>query len=196
MTGGIACGKSTASAWLAAQGVQVLDTDQVAREVTADPEVLDAIRDYFGSAVFEASGSLDREALGREVFGSPEKRAVLNEIVHPEIGRRWRAWRAERQAAGEAAVVVIPLLFEVDATDGWDEVWCIAAPEPAVLQRLQDRGHSLDEAKERMASQWPIAEKCARADQVIENNQDLDEFHSRLRAAFNPCFLQKEQPYE
>ena len=167
----------------------MLDTDAVAREVTEDAGIRETIREAFGSDVFDASGALDRSVLGRIVFAHPEKRQLLNGMVHPEISRRWHAWRAERRAAGEAAVVVIPLLYEVDATEGWDEVWCIAAPEEVMVQRLLDRGHTEGEARERMASQMPLKEKMARADRVIENDDNLTAFHSRLRAAFNPCFL-------
>src|SRR5580700_2029692 len=86
LTGGIASGKSTVAARLAARGVPVLDADAFAREVV-EPETrgLAEIRDAFGEGVILPDGSLDRKALAAIVFVDEARRKRLNAITHPRI---------------------------------------------------------------------------------------------------------------
>src|SRR6478672_10446842 len=104
LTGGVASGKSTVSAILEELGAVVVDADRLAREVVAPgTEGLAEVEKAFGSDVLTAHGELDRPAMGRIVFADPEKRAVLEGIIHPRV----RARGAELEAAaGPEAVVV------------------------------------------------------------------------------------------
>ena len=76
-----------------------------------------------------------------------------------------------------AAVLDVPLLFEA----GWDaladEVWVVALPPEEQLTRLlaRDKTMSEGEARARIAAQMPLAEKCARADVVIDNSGTKEE---------------------
>ena len=87
-------------------------------------------------------------------------------------------------------------MFEVDATGGWDETWCLVSPEDAIRERLRSRG--LDDAgiEARLAAQWPVERKAAAADRVIRNDAGLDDFHQRLDEAFRETFMTKENPNE
>src|SRR5689334_5230866 len=96
LTGGVASGKSTVAALLAALGAVVVDSDLLAREVV-EPGTpgLAAVVEAFGPDVLTADGTLDRPALGRRVFGDEEARRRLEGILHPLI----RARAAEIEAA-------------------------------------------------------------------------------------------------
>jgi dephospho-CoA kinase len=181
LTGGIACGKSEAAGILADHGVPVLDTDEVARDLLVKGHpVSKSVVDAFGRGILAPDGSIDRAVLGERVFRDGAERERLNAIVHPAVRTHWGSWLAERRTRGEPGVVVIPLLFEVGATEGWTAVVCVTAREEIVLARLRRRGLSPEQSRLRIAAQMPVAEKAARADIVIENNGTRRELRARV----------------
>jgi dephospho-CoA kinase len=175
LTGGIGMGKSTVAELLRQRGLPVVDTDLLAREVVApgQPAVAE-LRAAFGDGVFDASGTLDREALARVVFADDAARRRLEAILHPRIRAAWEAqvvrWRAEGRAAG---VVVIPLLFETGAQSAFDAILCVACTAATQHQRLRDRGWSDKQIEQRLQAQWPIERKLQAADFVIWTEGDL-----------------------
>ena len=89
-------------------------------------------------------------------------------------------------------MAVIPLLFEAGMEKEWDAVVCVASDEKTMLERLALRGLSPEEAQARIASQWPVREKSARADRVIENNGTLAELETKCRTVWKDLFEQGE----
>jgi dephospho-CoA kinase len=161
LTGGIGMGKSTAAALLAEQGIRVVDTDQIARDVVMPGQpALAEIRGAFGPGVFAADGALNREAMAAVVFADAEKRRQLEAILHPKIRERWMDCLAEWKDAGATAgVVVIPLLFETGAEKELDRVLCVACSEGSQRERLKARGWSEEQCRQRIAAQWPAQRK-------------------------------------
>ena len=185
MTGGIACGKSTAAACLAEEGVAVLETDEVAHDVMRpDGPAYDDVVAAFGKEIVAADGTIDRRILGKLVFERPDALRHLNALVHPSVREHWESWRTARRSENRSGVIVIPLLFETGATAGWDAVLCVAAPEDEMLRRLERRGLTETEARQRLAAQWPVAEKMRRADAVIWNDGTLEELKARTLDAW------------
>jgi len=177
LTGGIGSGKSEVSRRLAALGAVVIDADQVAREVV-EPGTpgLDRVVEAFGDRVLRADGTLDREGLGRIVFGDPEKLAALNAIVHPLVGERITGVMAEVQRDHPDAVIVydVPLLVENNLQDRYDVVVVVAASPQIQLRRLvEQRGMTEADAQARIDAQAPLADKLAVAHYVISNDADL-----------------------
>lgn len=190
LTGGIACGKSTAAAVFGRCGFEILDTDEIAHQCLApDGDCFGDVRKVFGPEILDQSGRIDRQVLGRIVFEEDAKRKILEEILHPVIRRTWRTWADGIREKKGLGCIIIPLLFEVGAVDGWTAIVCISAPEDAVLQRLVNRGHTEKEARKRMAAQWPVSEKETRSDFVIRNDGTIEDLerkteqliHRRLR---------------
>jgi dephospho-CoA kinase len=181
ITGGIACGKTETGRILSAEGFKVLDCDFLAHELmAAGRPVFQAVVDFFGADVLAADGEIDRVLLGRRVFSDPVARAELNRLTHPAVLETARRWRQECIESGEDAAVLVPLLFETGWTDGWDAVVCLTATEEEVFRRLEQRGLSRDEARRRIAAQWPLHEKAARAEIVIENNETPEALRRRV----------------
>ncbi|MFB3064435.1 MAG: dephospho-CoA kinase, partial [Gammaproteobacteria bacterium] len=95
LTGGIACGKTTIADMFAALGVHIIDTDELAREVLEPGEpAMESVIEHFGSSILDDDGRLDRRALRRLVFSDPEKRRLLEQIVHPVIRQRMAEYSA------------------------------------------------------------------------------------------------------
>ena len=179
LTGGIACGKSTVSKALRALGACIIDADALAHELSQPNQALfNAYVQRFGMAIVTPGGTLDRAAIARLIFTDPTMRAEVEQISHPLIRRavEERLRMAEKEQK-RAAVLDVPLLFEA----GWDaladEVWVVALPPEEQLTRLlaRDKTMSEVEARARIAAQMPLAEKCARADVVIDNSGTKEE---------------------
>ena len=174
LTGGIACGKSTVSKALRALGAAIIDADALAHELSQpNAPIFNAYVERFGREIVTAGGMLDRAAIAARVFADPAVRAEVDAIAHPLVRTAAEErLRAARAAGKKAAVLDVPLLFEA----GWDvladEVWVVALPAEEQLARLlaRDKTMSEGEARARISAQMSLAEKCARADIVIDNS--------------------------
>ncbi|WP_433468687.1 dephospho-CoA kinase [Spirillospora sp. CA-128828] len=181
LTGGIGSGKSEVSARLAGHGALVIDADKIAREVV-EPGTpgLAAVVAEFGEDVLLPSGALDREKVGRIVFGDRDRLAALNAIVHPLVGERMQELM---DAAPADAVVVydVPLLAENGLAGMYDEVVVVDAPEEAQLDRLvARRGMTEEDARARMASQASREDRRAVATRVIDNSGTLGDLKTQV----------------
>ena len=180
LTGGIASGKSTVSARLAALGAVVVDADVLAREVV-EPGTpgLAAIKEQFGSSVIAADGSLNRPALGAIIFADAAKREQLNAITHPAIWKRGQEIFAAAEAADPDVVIVydVPLLAEAsgDRPMKFDLIVVVDAPiETRVDRMVSLRGMSRDEAESRLKAQAADADRLKLADVIIDAGGTLE----------------------
>jgi dephospho-CoA kinase len=179
LTGGIASGKSTIARRLAEHGAEIVDADQVVRDVQEPGSpVLSAIAAEFGGDVIRADGSLDRARLGARVFGDPDAVQRLNAIVHPAVRRESQRRFAQAFAADPGRVVVydVPLLAEARLDDPWDLIVVAHAPVEVRRRRLIDlRGLSETDADARISSQVPDADRLRLADAVIDTALSIDD---------------------
>ena len=175
LTGGIAAGKSTVAKRWAEHGALEIDADQVARDVVEPGTVgLGRVVEAFGSDVLTADGKLDRKQLAMQIFSDAGKRELLNSILHPLIKERTRQLLGEVPA--ESIVVYnVPLLVEAAVDHPFDLVVTVEAPEEEQLRRLvETRGLTESEARSRIAAQAKPIERAARADRILNSNQDIN----------------------
>ena len=189
LTGGIASGKSTISRFLSDAGAQVVDADNIAREVVKPGTPgYDAILAFFGRTILLPDGDIDRKRLGEIIFNHPDKKARLDAIVHPLVFERSAEMIAQIAAETPDAVVIldVPLLMETDMGRDLEEVIVVYAPETLQLERLMNRD-GIDEqaAMARIRSQMPIEEKRKRATLVIDNSGSLADSRRQALAVFN-----------
>ncbi len=182
LTGGIGSGKSTVSRLLAAYGAVVIDADLIAREVV-EPGTpgLAAVIEAFGAGI-APGGVLDRDALGRVVFGDAEQRAVLSGILHPLIGARSAELWAQAEAGGaEVLLHDVPLLVENDLMSMYDEVVVVDVPADVQLDRLvRLRGMDVSEARARVAAQADPARRRAAATIVLDNSGSVRQLEEQV----------------
>jgi dephospho-CoA kinase len=169
LTGGIGMGKTTTAQILSRLGVRVVDTDDLARQLAQPGEAAwSEIQAVFGPTVVAADGQLRRDELARIVFADPAARHQLEQILHPRIRRAWLAQvETWRQAGHPLAVVVIPLLFETNAETLFAKIICAACLPATQRERLIARHWTAPHLAQRLAAQWPIEQKIARADYVL-----------------------------
>ena len=171
LTGGIGSGKSAVAGLFAKLGVEVIDTDEIARELTRpEGEAIEAIRAAFGAGAIGADGSLDRAWMRKLVFGEAEARKRLEAILHPLI--RTESERRSGHARSAYAILVIPLLVEngVDRAR-YARVLVVDCPEAQQVERVMRRS-GLTEAEVRaiLAAQATREQRLAAADDVIDNS--------------------------
>ncbi len=182
LTGGIGSGKSTAAKQLAALGWRIVDTDALARELTAPHgAALPAIAHRFGQDLVDAEGGLNRAALRARVFDDAAAKADLEALLHPQILQL-----ALQRAAGAPHVVFdVPLLVE---STHWrtrvDRVLVVDCdPDVQVRRIVQRPGWTAAQARAVMAAQAHRSVRRAAADAVIDNSHlSLTELHAQLQA--------------
>lgn len=183
LTGSIACGKSTVSAYLRELGYAVVDADAISHAMTAPGgRALPALRRAFGDGIF-SGGILDRRALGTLVFSDVQKRDQLNTILHPMIISEIRDQMNKLDADGKLVFGDVPLLYECAMEGMFDRIWVVAASAAAQLERLMARDHlTIEEAQKRIDAQMPLAEKIRRADAVICSDGTIEETQAQVLA--------------
>ena len=185
ITGGIASGKSTVTDFLKQQGYQVIDADQVVHELQEPGgRLYQALLSTFGSAILQEDGRLDRPKLGAMIFGNPDLLAqssqLQNEIIREELASR-RDLLAETEAI---FFMDLPLLFELEYDNWFDQIWLVDVTKETQLSRLMARNAlSQEEAEKRIAAQLSLQEKRKRADVLIDNDASLEETRQQLRDA-------------
>jgi len=178
ITGGLGTGKSTVASYLINQGIPLWDADLVARQlVLPGTAPLEAISQRYGEQVL-TEGQLNRAALGAIIFTEPKERQWLEELLHPLVKADAQSW-LQAQSAPTVALVV-PLLFEAQMTDLVTEIWVVACRPEIQQQRVRARDHLSEIAfAQRLASQWPLAEKIRLAQVVLDNNGSLSRSEER-----------------
>jgi dephospho-CoA kinase len=186
LTGGIATGKTSCLSVFAALGAATMDADVLAHEAVAPGTPgLARVIERFGRNVLHADGSLDRAALGRVIFADRTARADLEAIVHPEVYRRVGEWLANLSGNTQIAIADIPLLYETGHQHEFDRVIVCACAPAEQLRRIMARDRlSIEEARARLAAQWPIEEKVVRADYVIRTDGALAETEQQVRGVY------------
>jgi len=188
VTGSIGSGKSTVCQILAKLGAAIIDADELAQE-TYMPyrEAWHELVNAFGKDILSSDQEIDRQKLGQIVFSNPAALTQLNHIVHPKAydmaKERIETYRVQglRAVALEAA-----LLIEAKWTSLVDQVWLVVASEATVIRRLK-KGKADNESKvlARLKSQMPAEEKMKYADQVINNDGDLNQLEAEVTELWN-----------
>lgn len=176
LTGGIGSGKSAVAELFAAHGVEVVDTDAIAHQLTGpDGGAMPALEAEFGAAIRRPDGGLERAAMRRRVFADPAARSRLEGILHPLIGDV----AASRCAAASSPYVIlaVPLLIESGTyRRRCNRILVVDCDERLQVARVMRRS-GLQEAEVRaiMAAQASRAERLAAADEVVSNDGGLAE---------------------
>jgi len=190
LTGSVGTGKSTVTNFLRELGAYIIDWDELAREVTHPHlRAWKEIVEYFGKDFLNEDLTINRQKLAEIVFSDKEKVAKLNQIVHPEVFREDERITSEIKRLDPDALIIkdIPLLFELKLTRPVfvDKVVVVSASEQTQLRRLEEKGMSREDARNRIKSQLPLEEKIKSADFVINNDGSLEETKKQVREIYS-----------
>ena len=183
ITGGIASGKSTVTNFLRKQGFQVLDADAVVHQLQKPGgRLFEALVQHFGQEIILENGELNRPLLARLIFSNPQEqewsKRIQGEIIREELA----TLRDQLAPTEEIFFMDIPLLFEQAYSAWFDETWLVYVDRNIQVERLMKRNHlSQNEAKSRLAAQWPLEEKKDLASHVLDNNGNQDHLLTQVR---------------
>ena len=141
ITGRSGCGKSTVTAVFAGHGVPLADADQISREILLPGSpLLPALAERFGADILKADGTLDRRLLADRAFATPEGKAALDGLTHPEIVRRIRAAKQAAQEAGAPLFVLDGAVIVGTAAQAeCDRLCVVTAPFETSVARIVAR---------------------------------------------------------
>ncbi|MBO6046884.1 MAG: dephospho-CoA kinase [Erysipelotrichaceae bacterium] len=176
LTGGIATGKSTVSAYLKEKGYIVVDADELTHQSYEDEAVKEAIKTYFDCV---EDGIIDRRKLGSIVFTNSEARKKLESIIHPYVLKE--TIKAITSCSQSIIILDVPLLFEANFDRLCDVTIVVACDDDQQLIRLMQRNNlTREDAQRRIDAQMSLDEKRQLADYVIENNQSLEDLYKGI----------------
>ena len=186
ITGGIGTGKSVLARFLSMEfGPPLVDADALGHEaLLPGTSTHDAVLARFGEDLLELDGTVSRPRLARIVFSDPAALRDLESIVHPWILERIETRRCSLKASGYTGIILLDAALLLDwrkelAPDG---IVVVTAPEEARVGRLEQRGLSEAESRERMASQRSEEEWTPAADWIVVNDGDRDDLARKARA--------------
>jgi dephospho-CoA kinase len=184
LTGGIATGKSHVARRMREAGVPVVDADVISHDIVAPGTPgLAAVVARFGQSILLPDGTLARARLGDIVFRDAAARRDLEAIVHPAVREAIDEFFGQLPANTPFAVADIPLLYETGRDGRFDKVIVVACSRDRQVERVMARdGLTRANAERRLASQWPIEDKVARADYVIRTDGSYDETDAQVAA--------------
>jgi dephospho-CoA kinase len=188
LTGGIASGKSLVARVFKDLGARLIDADRIVHDLLSpDQQAGQEVLSYFGKQILLPDGRIDRRKLGEIVFNDAEKRAWLNQCLHPRV---FDAYQAQvRQALGHSsgALIVLDaaLLIETGYHRKMDRIVVVYSKPEQQLERLISRDRfTEEEALARIRSQLPLAEKRSLADYVIDNTGSRENTEQQAREVY------------
>jgi dephospho-CoA kinase len=194
LTGGIASGKSTVARYFAELGVNIIDADQIGRELLDNsPEIRNQLLAHFGAGLFKKNETIDRDKLRAIIFAKPQDRKWLELLLHPLIYQEIR--RSIQKAAGVYSLVVIPLLLESRTSKllkrkpsstnyiQLDRILLVTAPRELQVQRAQKRDLlEKDQINAILSTQISPVASIKWADDIIHNESHLKNLHKSIQA--------------
>lgn len=184
ITGVIGSGKSTLAKILKEYGVQVIDADEISRNLTKKgTATFEKIVETFGKKIIDKDGELNRKKLAEIIFSDPLKKRLLEDIIHPAVScERDRLLKEIETTKPDSVVALdIPLLFEAGMEKDVDYVIVAYADEKTLYSRVQKRDNmSFDEFIRRLSNQMPLSEKVKKGDFVVDTRKKISDLKLEL----------------
>jgi dephospho-CoA kinase len=182
LTGGIGSGKSTVTELFAKHGAGIIDTDEISHHLTqAGGDAMPAIYAVFGKDYLTDSGALDRAKMRALIFADAAAKKQLEEILHPLI-REHAKTGIQQLLAKPYIILVVPLLPESPAFQKMvQRILVTDCDENTQVERVTKRSRmTKDEVRAIIARQTPRAERLQLADDVINNDADLNSLNEQV----------------
>lgn len=179
ITGSIACGKSTVTNYLLAQGYIVIDADKISRDaLTKDEKCIAQVKKIFDCF---HDGQIDRKALGKIVFHDKKAKKQLEDIVHPYVISKLEE-AIVRNNHQDFIFLDIPLLYESHLEYLCDKIIVVYLEEKTQIFRLMKRD-GIDEkyARKIISNQISGEIKKQQADIVLDNNGDITKLYEQIK---------------
>lgn len=172
ITGGIASGKSTVTNFLREKGFQVVDADRLVHQLQRPGgRLYQVLVQHFGQVILLENREINRPLLASLIFSNPEEREWSKQTQGEIIREELAALRDQLAQTETIFFMDIPLLFEQDYVNWFDETWLVYVERDVQVDRFMKRDHlSKEVAESRLASQCSLEEKKKLASHILDNN--------------------------
>ena len=195
LTGNIASGKSRAALIFTELGAHTIDADLVVHELLASgTKTYSKIVEAFGEQILDEAREIDRKKLGQIIFFDPEKRLVLNQLTHRDVGVEIlrRIFELEQACSSGIIIVDAALMVETGGYKMYDRLIVVTCDPALQISRLMSRDRLSEiEARARMNSQMPIEEKLKLADYTIDTSGTLKQTRDQVEAIYRDLLIQE-----
>lgn len=185
LTGGIGTGKSTVGKILTKLGYDVIDADQISKEVSGPKSAtLAKIVEIFSGKVLNQDGTLNRKALRNIVFEDGKLRKKLEDIVHPQIQMALESKLRERGLIDNPKFwfYEASLILETGKGDTFHQIWLTSCSLETQIQRVIKRDKiSREDAEAIIETQMPQAKKAEKASVMIDTKGSLEGLEGKLK---------------
>lgn len=177
LTGGVASGKTTATNFFKQNGIEVIDADEISRELQkVGSKGYEAIVNKFGKKIITSNNEIDRKTLREIAFSSDEHKTWLEELMHPLI--REETLNRLSKVKTSWAIYSAPLWSEEHA---FDRTLVIDVPKDIQIQRIIERDDCTKKtALEMVNAQLESNERNNFATDLIVNDASIEEFNNKL----------------
>jgi|WetSurMetagenome_2_1015567.scaffolds.fasta_scaffold93696_2 dephospho-CoA kinase len=181
LTGGIGSGKSTVASCFSMLGIVIIDADEIVHElIQPSTPAFVSIVNHFGNNILAANNIINRKKLSRIIFANSKERFWLEQLLHPSVFEQL-AIRA-KLATSSYCILVIPLLFETNATHLVDRILVVASNKENCIKRLIKRSHmERCEIEAIMQTQISNEKRLALANDVIHNDGTIDNLKLQVK---------------
>ena len=169
LTGSIGSGKSTIAGVFRVLGIPVYVSDDEAKKILDQREIVELVVGYFGDKIAGPDGLINRKALAAEVFSNVDKLKWLNSIIHPRVREHFVKW-VENQYLVPYIMQEAAIIYETGFSTFFDKIIVVAAPVEERISRVIKRDvMTRQQVLDRLNKQWPEEKKLDQADYVIFN---------------------------
>ena len=182
LTGGIGSGKTTVSQFFLNNNIEVINSDAISREVVQPgTNALAKIEERFGAEILTEGKTLNRPRMRSIIFKDEDQKDWLENLLHPLISDAIS--RSIACAKSDYVVLESPLLLETDQHKLVDRILVVDISPKTQLERTLSRdGGSKDTIKSIIDSQLTRSERLNRAEDVINNEQDIQSVQSEFES--------------
>ena len=181
LSGGIGSGKTVASDHFATFGIDIIDTDVIARDIVKpnQPALVKLVSE-FGNTILTDNGELNRAELRQIAFSNAQNKAKLDNITHPAIHKA--SLEKIAQSSSPYCIVVVPLLSKESAFSAMmDRILIVSAELETKISRVEKRSQlSREEVLRIMSTQLSDEQRAEFADDIIENNSSLKHVYTEV----------------
>lgn len=190
LTGNFGMGKSTVLSLFKKSGVYTINADAIVLDIFKKPLIIKKLSCLLGKEVLtKKSGriSINKKAMANIIFDNPQKRALIEKIIHPEVIKSAERFKTEIMRKDPSAIIIfeVPLLFESGYEGIFDKIIVVYCSKEIAISRLLKKGFSRKDILKRMQAQMPISRKKTQADFLINNNFDINNTKRQVKEIFN-----------
>lgn len=180
LTGGIGSGKSVAGKYFNELGIDVIDADDISRSILDDnKKARELFLNNFGDKFLNNNNKIDRNLLRSEIFKNPDKKHILESIIHPIV--REELSKFVEQSKSIYKIIMVPLIFETSSKDFYNKIIVVDCDQEHQINRASLRDNKSEKDIENIIkNQATRDQRLSIADEIIINNSTLDNLKTQV----------------